>query len=130
MNFRDWPFVTSPKVLAISKFFQINLIFAESMHHHHLRDQDQSVVYQLINVCSYSYKFFVSQIKGKSASEIFLLWNKFLERYSLQSLKEKLTILLKKHSGQSYLVHLYYTYCCIHVNSQVGADHCSFHRAH
>ena len=58
--------MTSLKLLAISKFVLNNLIFAESMHHRHFRDQDQTVIHQIIDRYTLAYAFFC--FTGQNAS--------------------------------------------------------------
>ena len=116
----------------------------------HLRYQDQTVVCWLfivhwpLYVCSY--KCFASRAKGKFESEIrgrllvpslivdgtLLPWDekdkirKFsaLEQISwkILSIKPQRNVKnsSKNHSDKPYLVAFFYTYCCVHVNWQVG----------
>ena len=63
--------MTSLKLLTISKFVLNNLIFAESMHHRHFRDQDETVIHQIIDRYTLGHTIFLlHRPKGKSVSEI------------------------------------------------------------
>ena len=71
LNFKDWPFVTSPKILAISKFFwnKSDLCWiSASKPLRGSRPNCGSSVNWPLYVCSYNY--FASRAKGKSVSEI------------------------------------------------------------
>ena len=46
--------------------FEINLIFAESVHQSHLRDQDQTVVHQLIDRFTFAHTIIL--LHGPKAS--------------------------------------------------------------
>ena len=58
--------MASPEIWQYRNSFEIKLIFAASMHHRHFRDQDQTVVHQLIDCYTFAHTIFLLHVPKAS----------------------------------------------------------------